>query len=266
MSRKLVTLILLVLISALSFLSYWDKYGTEKNEELIKSALVVYTGARATNAAVSLIQDMNINVSIKFLGGEFSPGELLDPLNDFIERFSAVMLFALTSLGIQSILIFLGSLMIIKVLVGLSVTVLITLLLLNVSAESLLGRISLKLLIVSLFIRFAVPTITIANQFIYQLFLHDHVTTAATFLSVDEIELHPESSLLEDTAEYYKFIKSQVNILLAKAESMTRYLINLLAIFIIQTILLPVLFIYICAHNGLKAYKHSSEFAMKMLT
>ena len=62
---------------------------------------VVYATARGIHAAVSVVQGTELDALVATI----TIGEILDPLNDLVERFSAVLLAALGSLALQKILL-----------------------------------------------------------------------------------------------------------------------------------------------------------------
>ena len=61
----------------------------------------IYATARGINALVSVLQGTEMNALVL----TFTVGELLDPINDLIERFSGIMMLALGSLALQKILL-----------------------------------------------------------------------------------------------------------------------------------------------------------------
>ncbi|WP_114418387.1 hypothetical protein [Marinospirillum perlucidum] len=71
----------------------------------LKDAAILYGIARSLNAAVSVLQTLEIDAII----GSLAIGEVLDPFNDIIERFSQVMTTALASLAAQKVLMVLVS-------------------------------------------------------------------------------------------------------------------------------------------------------------
>lgn len=70
--------------------------------ELMADNLLVYGTARVINALISVIQSVEISLSLG-AGIAVNLGEALDPLNDLIERFSGFVLYGLAGLGIQQI-------------------------------------------------------------------------------------------------------------------------------------------------------------------
>lgn len=94
--------ILIFILLALSWWGMLDSLATELNSNSITDAAIIYGVARSINAAISLIQSAELNL---VLIGSVHLGELLDPINDLIERFSSVMVWSLSSLALQKVLL-----------------------------------------------------------------------------------------------------------------------------------------------------------------
>lgn len=89
----------LLLVAALVALHGFD-YGQTTLAYLEQSsqrALAAFAIARGLNAAISVIQSAEVGLTLG-ISAALSPGEVLDPLNDLIERFSLVMLVASVAL------------------------------------------------------------------------------------------------------------------------------------------------------------------------
>jgi hypothetical protein len=65
----------------------------------------VFAVARTLNGVISAAQGTEVALEPGGVGVVLSVGEILDPINDLIERFSAVMLIAASSLGLQALLL-----------------------------------------------------------------------------------------------------------------------------------------------------------------
>ena len=89
-----------ILSTLFSWSSLLDHPAENYVDESIKNAGLIYASARAINAAVSVAQSANLGVGVSI-----SIGELLDPINDLIERFSAAMEISITSLAMQKVLL-----------------------------------------------------------------------------------------------------------------------------------------------------------------
>ncbi|MCB1758216.1 MAG: hypothetical protein KDI68_00350 [Gammaproteobacteria bacterium] len=66
-------------------------------EQSSQRALAAFAIARGLNAVISVIQSAEVGLTVG-ISAALSPGEVLDPLNDLIERFSLVMLVASVAL------------------------------------------------------------------------------------------------------------------------------------------------------------------------
>ncbi len=86
---------------ALAWSGVLDTLSTEYLDGALIGSGAIYATARGINALVSVLQGTEMNAFVI----TFTIGELLDPVNDLIERFSGVMLVALGSLAMQKILL-----------------------------------------------------------------------------------------------------------------------------------------------------------------
>ena len=95
---------LLALMIAAAFLKPIDHSSESQIDSALTRALIGFGIARTLNGVISVAQGTEFAVQPAGVGVNFSPGEILDPINDLVERFSWVMLVATSSLGIQKIL------------------------------------------------------------------------------------------------------------------------------------------------------------------
>ena len=86
---------------ALAWSGVLDTLSTDYLDGALIGSGAIYATARGINALVSVLQGTEMNAFVI----TFTIGELLDPVNDLIERFSGVMLVALGSLAMQKILL-----------------------------------------------------------------------------------------------------------------------------------------------------------------
>jgi len=109
-------LALLVLLA----LNWWptlDRSVESYLADAITDNLVIFATARSLNGIISVIQSIELSVS---LGAGFGIhlGEILDPLNDLIERFSGFVLYGLAGLGLQKLVLVATSSLPMKVLLS----------------------------------------------------------------------------------------------------------------------------------------------------
>ena len=79
----------------------WDhsQYVVDFLDTSSKRTFLAFAIARGINAAISVIQSAEIGFSIA-VSATFAPGEILDPINDLIERFSLIMLLISSTLWV----------------------------------------------------------------------------------------------------------------------------------------------------------------------
>tara|TARA_R110002110_G_scaffold205066_7_gene417336 strand:- start:494315 stop:495475 length:1161 start_codon:yes stop_codon:yes gene_type:complete len=99
--RHYLALALLLGLVLLCWSGFFDELSNNTIDSALASAGIIYASARGINALVSVLQGTEINAVVLTI----AIGEMLDPVNDLIERFSGVMLIALGSLAIQKILL-----------------------------------------------------------------------------------------------------------------------------------------------------------------
>lgn len=255
---------LLVLITALQ--GWVDAVGADYTERGFKRALVTFAVARGLNGVISVAQGTEVALQPAGIGINFTPGQILDPVNDLIERFSWVMLTATTSLGLQKLLltIFTSPAFNTLLAIALGLAVAATWLVRNRPRLRAVGyRIALALIM----IRFAIPVVAICSEGIYRAFLAEQYE-----LSTSEIEQTTErigrinqraeerigeasdASLFEQAKRLYnQAVQSfDIDAYLAQykqaASAASEHTINLIVIFVLQTILLPLGFLWLLAH------------------
>ena len=73
--------------------------------EATKRALVAFVATPGLNAAISAVQGTEVALQPAGVGVTLTPGQLLDPVNDLVERLSWVILASAVSLGIQQLIL-----------------------------------------------------------------------------------------------------------------------------------------------------------------
>ena len=91
----------LVLI-AVSFHGGLDEFAQEQVAETTNESIGIYVVSRAINALVSVLQTSQVNVPLL---ASAQVGQMLDPVNDAVERLSSIVVWAVGSLFVQRILL-----------------------------------------------------------------------------------------------------------------------------------------------------------------
>lgn len=235
--------------------------GQSHVDTAFKRALVGYALARGLNGVISVAQGTEVAIQPAGVGVNFTPGQILDPVNDLVERFSWIMMLASSSLGIQKVLLAMS------VWKGLLLAVVATGLLLLLSLLwQKLGQfrwVLQRLFLFVLLLRFMMPVFIIANDWMYRTFLEgDYIAAAASLeqaqRSIGDINEEvmakrktEPSGLLEraravyDSALFNIDIDRRLEDYRLAAESISENTIKLVVVFLMQTLVFPLLFMFI---------------------
>jgi len=236
---------ILVLVT-LSSTRVLDDYADDYTSESLKNAALTYATARGTNALVSVLQSTEIEAGV-IVSGSMTIGEVLDPLNDMIERFSTVMTWVLASLAAQKVLLLLASHSLFLYLVGvLGVSALLLLFFGSPYARNLLFRCFL----VVVFVRFALGFAVVLNSGADYLFLDQYVQEndreieqfRSRIMSIDAGENADSDDIRDFVMEFWQSLS--LDELNQKISSGIESFINLVALYLLKTILFPLGFFY----------------------
>lgn len=168
MRKKSLVTILLLLVVVLSLSESFDVKSSEQLDAAFKRSLVTFALARGLNGLVSVVQGTEVSLTPAGVGVNFAVGEIVDPINDMVERFSWVMLMSSVSLGAQEMMLHLGKTPFFKAVFTLSA---LLFLLLYWKPKFRTGRWydwSLKALLLLTVLRFSVPFLVMINTFVYE--------------------------------------------------------------------------------------------------
>ncbi len=256
----LMALAIAVLVAA-SLLKPIDNSSQSQLDSAFVRASVGFALAKTLNGVISVAQGTEFAVQPAGVGVNFSPGEILDPVNDLVERFSWVMFVATSSIGIQKILLEVSSWTGISVLLaGAGLFFLLTRL--RNSAVARLADIAGKLLLAILLVRFLVPVGSLANDWVFKQFLQPQYEASSAELEVASARIREISSRQTQTLDndgsftdrakrLYSSVTSKFDFdgmlgdYKQSAETVSENAINLVAVFVLQTIIFPLLFMYL---------------------
>lgn len=239
--RKVWGIFILALLLALVWLHPLDTVAEQYTESGLKRAFATFAAARAMNAAISVLQSIQVGA-----GATIQLGSVLDPLDDLVEQFSAIMLAATLSFATQRLLIDVSG--------AWPVSVLLTALFLTWGAFHLknrtppgwLPRLALGLLC----LRLAVPTITLGSEVTYQLLMASKYESSQAKIKsaeVPDVEVKAGEGLAERAKRWWAQstdIGKKIETLKARADSWVEHIVWLSAVFIVQTVILPLLFLW----------------------
>lgn len=260
--NRLLLTIAIAVAALIAWLPTADTVSQGHVDNAFKRALVGYALARGLNGVISVAQGTEVALQPAGVGVNFTPGEILDPINDLVERFSWIMMLATSSLGVQKILLSMSAWR--GLLIGLTVVGLLVIAsvywLRSPHWRQVLQRVFLFLLL----LRFMMPAISIANDWVYRTFLESDYAAATAELDdarvaiskineeVQEERTQEEpDGLIERARDVYRAVKSSIDIdkrldeYKVAAESISENTLSLIVVFMMQTLVFPLIFLFV---------------------
>jgi len=249
--RRLFVLVVAAAVLAACWLLPPDRFAREQVTAGLQRSLTAFAAARALGAVVSVVQSVKVEVGVSV-----APGEALRPLAELTDRFAAVMLAASVAFGVQLLLLGVGG----HVVVSAALT------------AALLGWAVLRwrhpaddpappralrwlspLLVGLLVARFAVPVSALANEAAYHAVMAGEYQSALASLDGSREAVAGAAPVasegfgdrLRQWAERLKSAPAAIEAVLQSASDWARQIVKLMAVFVLQTAVLPLAFLWI---------------------
>lgn len=243
-----------------TFVRELDAAGSHYFNETVNRSIYTFAIVRGINGIISVIQGTTVSVSPAGVGVQLAMGEVLDPVNDLVERFSWVMLVSATSLGIQKVLMEMGAWFGFKVLLSFSMLVILLGIWTSEFLKTDLIALGCKLTLVSVIIRFCIPSVAIISEELYELFLEKKYAESVRSLEKVEDEIKEThlirnddrkkqgepSGYLDTLKQMYEntkdvvAIREKILLLKEKLSDYVRHTTNLIIVFMLQTVIIPI--------------------------
>ena len=254
-----------VLLLSAAALSWWgalDRAASERTHAAMQRALVTFALTRTLNGVISVAQGTELAFEPAGVGVVVSAGQILDPLNDLVEQFSWLTLVAASSLGIQVMLgeMFAST----AVNVALSIAIAAALVALWSPSErgAALRASVLRLTVAFVFVRFAIAFVTLATGIVDEHFLTQREQAAVAYLSHTRAEIEASNaaptppdttpdSLVERLTKFFDDQRQALDIegrltrLRQHVEDAVEQVVNLIVVYVIETLLLPLGFLVV---------------------
>ena len=252
-AKRIVLSLIVALMVACAWLTPLESAANRYVDAGLKRALISFATARALDAVISAAQGTEIAVQPAGVGVVFSPGQVLDPVNDLVEQFSDLMLTASVAFGTEKVLIGIGAHWLISLLLTLSALVWIAFYWRQRSAPAWLSRI----LVLLLMARFAMPVAIIGSDMLFQQFMHDDYQASQQGIEsvsgqLDKLDAPTPAAAEPGLLERFKGwaaqqtdLKTRYESLKRAAEQATERIIKLMVIFLLQTLVFPVAMLWV---------------------
>ncbi len=162
--RRSLLLALCVLGPVIAWGGFLDTLSERSVDNALMATGAAYATARGINALVSVMQGTEVNAVMLTVAA----GEVLDPVNDLIERLSTLFLYALGSLALQKTLLLLfGDRLFNLLLTAVAIFSVFAI----VRPRGLLSDVVLRVFLVTLFLRFALALSALVTGWVDSAFL-----------------------------------------------------------------------------------------------
>lgn len=241
-------------IVVFSWFAPMDALSTQQTDAGLKRALVTYGTARLLHGAVSALQGTQVDAAPAGIGLTFSPGQILAPVAEMLKQFADLMLLVCVSFGIQKMLITIGGHWVVS----------LTLTMVGVAWALVQVRLRrppallTKALIVLIMVRFAIPLVALGSDALFQSFLVHKYQDSQVAIQSASTKTLADSSAPTSASEnpgILDRLKRSVNDvgaglaqrysgIKAAVENATEHVVTLIVIFVLQTMVLPLLLLW----------------------
>ena len=258
-----------ILLSIILFFSsgvqipFIDSSADAYFKDSITKAGVSYGVSRIINATVSVIQESNVQLEPVGIGMSLAIGQIVDPINDMVERLSNVLVMSIASLGVQE-LAYEISITIVPQILAVFLFVLSFLLWFKNERVFKLQKVIMSVLVIAAIARFCLPISSMANEFLQETFFEDKIIEANEKLTASTADLNKLEDIdvpkiegfmgtIGNSASYIKDktvdFKNTVQVIMENKgviiENLLRLTFLYLGIFIIQVLVLPLLIFWL---------------------
>jgi len=243
---NLILIPVLVLVLGIVWLKPLDALAERYVETGFQRALATFAAARALNAILSTVQSASVSVGVG-VGASVHPGAILEPIDDLVEQFSALMLAATISFAAQRLLIEIFGAWPVSIFLSGALVAWCALRWRGSALPAWLPKFALALLC----LRLAMPVIALGSEATYQLLLaRDYEASQAEIKNADlpDTTAEPGEGLGNKFKRWWSEntdVARKIDALRSKADALVAHVVKLAAVFIVQTIVLPLLFLWL---------------------
>jgi hypothetical protein len=244
--RRILLLALLAIAVACAWLKPLDDMAGAQAQAGFKRAVASFATARALNAVISVVQGTELSVQPLGVGITLTPGQMLDPLNDLVERFADLMLMASVAFGVQLLLLEMGVHWGMSLLLSLAAAGWAWQTWRSKRPPALLTRVLVALLLV----RFIVPLAGMASDVVYRGFMQEQY--AAGQQGIEQASKAIGALAPDGGAADKKWwqLDRHIEQLGATIDKTVEHAIRLIVVFLLQTLILPLVVFWILLRTG----------------
>ena len=251
-ARQIALILITLVIIACTWISPMDESAKVHIDAGLKRALVSFASARALSGVLSVVQAAQLDIQPAGIGVTLSPGQLLAPANELVKHFADLMLLACVAFGIQKVLISISGYWLISIALSAVALAWAACQIRQNHAPRWLSRAFLLILM----LRFAIPVAMLGTDVLSKKFLAEDYaraqaaidTTAVEASKVKTQEPPPNTASgwlpkLPDWVPSIPEVQARYSKLKQTVEQSTEQMIMLMVVFLLQTLVLPLLLI-----------------------
>ncbi|WP_374438940.1 hypothetical protein [Inhella sp.] len=241
-------------------------FATAQVDAGLKRALISFATARGLNGVISVAQGTEFSLEPFGVGVTLTLGQVLDPVNDLVEQFSTLMLWASVSFGIQKAVLALSAHWMVSAAVsGLAIAWF------GLQWIDRLPALLTRALLILLLVRFAVPAVTLSSDLVFRHAFaqqYEEQQNAVALATKQVGELSKQQGPKED-ASWIERMKAKFSNGLQAAnlsydaikqsvKDLPERLVKLMVIFLLQTLVLPLVFLWLLISFVLSAPRRTN--------
>ena len=256
LTRSILGSAALAILVALSWTGSLDARARIETEQALEATLISYALARTLNGIISVAQGTEIAFQPAGVGVVLTAGEILDPLNDLVERFSWIVLLAATSLAMQLLIGEILTTTLLNIITTVAASASVVLYWKPSIVSAAVRQFVLRATALLLTFRFTVVLAGFAMSFIGSQYLDEREQVAIDYLSATQTAIETSdgqerssrvdsSSLLDQLDSFIESQKKSFDInrrldrLQRQIESAINEVISLIVIYLLKTLLVP---------------------------
>ncbi|MEE4135827.1 MAG: hypothetical protein V2I32_07110 [Desulforhopalus sp.] len=243
--RHLLVSLIILLVVAVSWSGYIDRQTESYVNRATVQALAAFATARVLNASISVAKSVQVGAVVSV-----QPFEVLDPVHDLVEQYSAIMKLAIGSLVIQKVLLEIVATGFFKIL--------LTLLALLLLAGLFFGNghfsnMMFRFFLLACLVRFLLILAVGLNGLVDEVYVNKKTQQNMMELEILSQEVDDLTATnVPDETSWHSGITSKLSAtkdlinlknLKKKAEVAVPAMLNLMALFMLKTLILPLLFL-----------------------
>ncbi len=251
--RQAILFLCMLALLTCSWLAPLDAPATQQVDAGLKRALISFATARTLNGIISVLQGTEIDIQPAGIGATLTPGQMLAPVNELVKHFADLMLLASVAFGIQKVLISISGYWLISLSLTATGIGWIAFQFWQGGAPRWLSR----LLVILLMLRFAIPVVVVGSDSLSQKCLAADYSASQQAIDLASSQTAaaklPEPAIPENAGVIEKLkgmmpkipdFKARFEEMKHIAERTTEHVINLMVIFLLQTLIMPFLLMW----------------------